>query len=248
MAIEPMGVGKVVTDLADSSVGKALLVPAATSIGQYLGERTEAWVQHRREKRLRNIEAHVHSFERTFEKDPFETSDDKGLFEWLEGVANIDPEDTELSEVWQAALGRLADGGARRRRLLELAKKLSDEDAGFVHRLAERNAHLGKSIGMSNQRALKGRLVQAGILLPDSEALFAVARVLAILTSIWAFVLVGNLMFLLIMPSFSNWAWLALFVSGVIAAVCFGVLQSRGYFTEDAKELVAWVRRVQQAN
>ncbi len=53
--------------------------------------------------------------------------------EWITGVADVDPEDKELSLIWQAALKALATNGTSRKVVMDIAKTMSvDEAAAFI--------------------------------------------------------------------------------------------------------------------
>ena len=244
MAIEALGAGKVASEIADTAVGKALLVPAATAIGNYLGERTEAWVERRRQKRLKNIEKHVHSFEKKLGTDPFETPDDKGVYEWIQGVADVNPDDPELVEVWQAALARLGEGGDKRRRLLEIVRSLGDDEARFVYRLAQSAADL-RRIPLEN-RSLKDDLTKKGIILSNSDSFLQAARFGAILTVFFGFVVFfGYIAAASLVPSISTYVNLITIVTGIGTVAYMGTLRRGGYLSEDGRELIDWIRRIQ---
>lgn len=130
-----------VTGAANSAPGKALLVPAATALGKYWGERMEELTHKWRERRRRNVEdyhAKVIEVEgTTAEKDPTERQA-RLILQWAETSQEVDyEEDPELVPLWASVLGSIYRKDADSRELMDVVKRLSPSDARALFELGE---------------------------------------------------------------------------------------------------------------
>ena len=125
-----VGAVKAAGELAETSVGKALLLPSAQALGGYMGEGVQAWIDARKRRRVENIKTHIDVVKQITGDEPAQSAQDTDAFlEWFEGAGSIDPTDADLATIWQAALLALSENSLMRRRVLAIAKQLQPDDA-----------------------------------------------------------------------------------------------------------------------
>jgi hypothetical protein len=120
----------------DPKIRHALLLPVANVVGKELAQRAERLFERGNAKRLENLGAHV---DRAIDVSSVEKiekiSDDPSFIDWAAQVSKVNPGDTALSEVWQAALLALQSGGTRRLRILSIAKQMQPDEAALFLKL-----------------------------------------------------------------------------------------------------------------
>jgi len=106
----------------------ALLKPTA----DYLGQEIKNYVQEKIEaKKQKNIRDHLSSVqEKLVENNQQEPTIEQLEFfsDWIDGVENIDPQDKELSEIWENLLIAMTKNNSKTSLLISKLKELDPED------------------------------------------------------------------------------------------------------------------------
>jgi hypothetical protein len=126
-------------EVTNSAPFKALLHPAMKVFGTYLGERAAEVVAGWQKKRESNVRHHAEIVNETEQvKAPRELTEKEALrfWEWVEGAEQVDPEDAELSAVWQSLLGAIYRKEDYARDYLQIAKQLDERDARLLLNLS----------------------------------------------------------------------------------------------------------------
>jgi len=118
----------------DQKLKHAVLMPVAHVVGQELAERAKRWFEKGNAKRMEYLNEHVERAIKFGGPEKLEAiADDPSFVDWASGVSKVDPDDKDLSSIWQAALLALQTGGVRRLRILNIARQLQpDEAAAFL--------------------------------------------------------------------------------------------------------------------
>ena len=106
-----------------------LLNPAASVLGDYLGERVEEFVKRKREQRIENIKSHIEAVAKKGEFDPEKILDYPEEFnKWAESAQNISGEEKEESAVHRALLEAINRKENQRKKIIQTLKTLDSED------------------------------------------------------------------------------------------------------------------------
>lgn len=119
----------------------ALLKPTTDYLGlelrDYVKNTVEGLKKKRREK---NIDSHVSAVQRRLSEEPaLESVDTDGTLsqlkffeEWIDSVQEVDPEDEELSEIWEELLAQAARGKKHSPEVVRALKSLTPREAKFL--------------------------------------------------------------------------------------------------------------------
>lgn len=133
---EENGAGMIGTALAvgDSKPFTALLGPAFTHLGNYLGKRTQDWVDGLEERRAKNTRIHVEKV-KTVEHIPDEGQDPTErqahlLIDWVAQAQKVDPEkEDDLAALWQGILSGIYRNEADTEELITILNQMNRTDA-----------------------------------------------------------------------------------------------------------------------
>jgi hypothetical protein len=119
---------------SETKLRNALLMPGASVIGNEIAKRLLELFDASKKSRTEHIAFHIHRAERISGREKVEdVAADPAFMDWVEGVSKVDPDDSELADIWQAALISLQERGLRRLRILTITKTLQpDEAAAFI--------------------------------------------------------------------------------------------------------------------
>lgn len=137
---------------------KSLIGPLAEAYGDDWGERArQRLASAKAERRQRNLSDHLHRAEAEVGAGEINPAE---LEAWLQGVADVDPRDKELSAAWHSVLRAMATGNPRREGLLRALQEMSPEEVlEFVQ--------IASFPGASIER--RRRFVDIGLLRPFSD-------------------------------------------------------------------------------
>lgn len=124
----------------------ALLKPTVDYLGieirDYFKANVEEWKAKRRE---RNLNAHLEAVRNKLTKEPASNNQSSPSIrqlvifdEWIEKAQDIDPEDSELSDIWQNLLAKAARGERVPTEVLAALKSLSPKEAQFLVGMVQR--------------------------------------------------------------------------------------------------------------
>jgi hypothetical protein len=136
----------------------ALLKPTVDYLGieirDYFKANVEEWKTKRRE---RNLNAHFEAVRDKLTKEPPSNNQSSpsirqlAIFdEWIEKAQDIDPEDLELSDIWQNLLAKAARGERVPTEVVAALKSLSPKEAQFLVGMARRTLPFPFLIGGVN--------------------------------------------------------------------------------------------------
>lgn len=124
----------------------ALLKPTAEYLGLELRDYVKSHVEEWKEKRrTQNLKAHLQAVRKQIENDPHPKNGQNPSFsqltlfdEWIDRAQDIDPEDKELSKLWQSLLARAARGDRVSSEVMSALKTLSPREAKFLFEMKHR--------------------------------------------------------------------------------------------------------------
>jgi hypothetical protein len=131
--------------VADIKPMNALLSPAATVLGEFLGEKVEAWISNKRTANLhKHIAAVKHKQTRNAESPPPKVETPDLLSRWEDGASKFDPDtDREMAAVWQGILAAIRDGDVYAEEDLKTLEKLSPADILSLIYIENRSVFFG---------------------------------------------------------------------------------------------------------
>ena len=123
---DPFDQAVAINNASSKGVLSDLLGPTARALGDYFGERTEAFVRRKRDENLRKHIAEVHdaTSARIDDITPRIATD---LSDWAKGAQDVDDDD-EKAALWRGILEGIIEGNERGDRLIEIAKSLSYDE------------------------------------------------------------------------------------------------------------------------
>jgi hypothetical protein len=130
--------GNALTKAAHSGPGKALLTPAAKVFGEYFGWRAKEITDGWKRQREKNLETHAG---KVLEKEgtpiPREPTEKQVILvsEWIERAQEVDPDDPEISALWQSLLGAIYRKETDAKEWLEVIKQLNESEARLLLRI-----------------------------------------------------------------------------------------------------------------
>lgn len=134
----------------------ALLKPTAEYLGSELRDYVKSLVEEMKEKkREQNLKAHLQAVQEQLENDPRPIYGSSTSFsqlelfdEWIDRAQEIDPMDTELSELWQSLLTRAAKGDRIPSEVVLALKTLSPMEAQFLFEMNNREPSVIFTLGI----------------------------------------------------------------------------------------------------
>lgn len=134
-------VGNAIAKVANSGPGKALLTPAATAFGKYLGWRTEEMTEQWKKQRETNVENHAEKVKKRegepIVRQPSEKQIDL-VNEWADRAQEVDPQDQEIAALWQSLLAAIYRKEIAAAEWLAVIRQLDERDAMFLIRVPRR--------------------------------------------------------------------------------------------------------------
>ncbi|WP_413711755.1 hypothetical protein [Rhizobium sp. Rhizsp82] len=120
--------------LEKAGVWKALLLPASKVLGDFMGKRTQEWVDGLDERRAKNVEAHYAKMKTIEHIDPPKNGPTErqftALVEWTAEAQTVDPEaEPELAALWQSLLGDIYRNDPYADELASILKNMTRADA-----------------------------------------------------------------------------------------------------------------------
>lgn len=133
----------------EASTKTLSLAPAVTALlkptTEYLGLELRDYVKNtiqglKKNRREKNIDAHISAVQSRLSEDPVpEAVETDGTLaqltffeEWIDCVQEVDPEDEELSEIWEELLAQAARGKKHSPEIIRALKSLTPREAKFL--------------------------------------------------------------------------------------------------------------------
>jgi hypothetical protein len=138
----------------------ALLGPTFTALGSYWGELTEEKVAGWREKRVKNAQEHVRRVREKIKVLP-PPSDEKTArltAEWEIGAETVDPNEVELSALWEGLLGRVISGDDSVTEMMSALSRLTQNDAKVLLNLSTITNSNSSAIFFKERREIVDRI------------------------------------------------------------------------------------------
>lgn len=155
--------GTAVNALVPAKLGDQLFGPLATAYGDHWGaEARERLEAKRAAKRAKNAERQLSVLQRIdIKRDYSDLFADEQFESWAELASETDPDvDPDLADFWKATLLAIGNGDSARKRLLDIVKSLTPDDAEAL----AAGKWEGPRLRVKSDSGLVRRLEMAGIL------------------------------------------------------------------------------------
>lgn len=125
---------------------KALLHPSAKALGDYMGKRTQEWVDGLDARRARIVSTHYEKVKIIDHITPPKNGPTERQFNalvaWTEQAQSVDPEEEpELAALWQSLLSEIYNNNPYADEILVVLKNMTRGDARTFLRLSEEGRH-----------------------------------------------------------------------------------------------------------
>jgi len=125
-----------VTSVVETTPMKALLTPAFTHLGAYMGECAGAWVDGLRARREKNLASHIDAVAKErpeFNPEKVTERQARLAIEWAKEAETIDPEaEKELAALWRGLLASINKNDDDAGEMLKILRELSPTQARFI--------------------------------------------------------------------------------------------------------------------
>lgn len=156
----------------------ALFKPTTEYLGTELRDGVKATIEGlKKRKRGENLDAHVAAVQERLRDDPPEGSDAEAtlaqlsFFEtWVDSVQDIDPAETELSQMWELLLAEAARGTSHMPEVIDALKSLTPFEAKFLlaHWSSPRSRYKPMAGPVEQELYFVGKLESKGIIELDN--------------------------------------------------------------------------------